>query len=185
MNTVRGWLRKYPIASVVVALVVGGLIGYAGESVTSSELEDEVTSLEAELSDAQSDLEDAESDIAYAEEETERAEERLAGLGKKRRALARREAKLNRRAKSISKEESEAREAAEKSEIEDGIWKVGVDIEPGTYRAPAGPQCYWARLNSANTDDIANNGGFSANQTVTLDSGWFQTSDCGTWEKIE
>ncbi|MGI8707275.1 MAG: hypothetical protein ACR2LG_03590, partial [Actinomycetota bacterium] len=72
----------------------------------------------------------------------------------------------------------------ERSSFGDGIWQVGSDITPGTYRAPAGASCYWAQLGSANNNDIVNNGGFSANQTVTLSSGWFETSDCGQWRKI-
>jgi hypothetical protein len=59
-----------------------------------------------------------------------------------------------------------------------------VDFTPGTYRAPAGGGCYWALLGSADTEDIINNGGFNKNQTLTIDSPYFETSDCGTWQRL-
>jgi hypothetical protein len=30
--------------------------------------------------------------------------------------------------------------------ITDGVWIVGIDLEPGTYQAEGGPLCYWQRL---------------------------------------
>jgi hypothetical protein len=70
----------------------------------------------------------------------------------------------------------------------DGVWLVGSEIQPGTYRSPGGSGCYWARLSgfSGDLDDIIANGGFSKNQTVTIqasDAG-FETNGCGTWAKV-
>ena len=68
-----------------------------------------------------------------------------------------------------------------------GTHLVGDDIAPGTYRAPGGDGCYWARLRGfgGTLDDIIANGGFGANATVTIaasDAG-FESSNCGTWTK--
>jgi hypothetical protein len=67
----------------------------------------------------------------------------------------------------------------------DGTWEVGSDIAPGTYRAKGGGGCYWAILNgppSGNSDNIEENGGFTANVVVTLSEGqWFETNECGDW----
>ena len=58
----------------------------------------------------------------------------------------------------------------------DGTYRVGVDIEPGTYRtagrsAEGATDCYWARLSSLNEVDIlASNIGVEA-QTVLIDPG--------------
>lgn len=71
--------------------------------------------------------------------------------------------------------------------ITDGIWTVGVDIEPGTYRAEdVSSDCYWAILESgSNGSDIVDNaipGG--GNPSVTLEEGWdFESSACGDWTK--
>jgi hypothetical protein len=96
-----------------------------------------------------------------------------AKLGQRERELDAREAKV-----------TEAEAASEKSQFGDGIWQVGIDIISGVYRSPGGGSCYWAKLGSANTDDIVNNGGFTPNQTIEVDSPWFQSSGCGTWQKL-
>jgi uncharacterized protein HemX len=72
--------------------------------------------------------------------------------------------------------------------IEDGTWRVGEEVAPGTYRAPGGGSCYWERLAgfSGDLDDIIANGVAERNVTVTIapsDVG-FHTNDCGTWTKI-
>ncbi len=68
----------------------------------------------------------------------------------------------------------------------DGTHRVGTDIAPGTYRAPGGDACYWARLSgfSGEIDDVIANGGFNANPTVTITSSdvGFETRGCGTWD---
>jgi hypothetical protein len=71
------------------------------------------------------------------------------------------------------------------SVISDGTWEVGSDITAGTYRARGGDSCYWAILNGpprGDSDNIEENGGFTANVVVTLSDGqWFETNDCGDW----
>jgi len=71
------------------------------------------------------------------------------------------------------------------SVIADGTWQVGSDVAPGTYRARGGDSCYWAILDGpprGDSDNIEENGGFTANVVVTLSDGqWFETNDCGDW----
>lgn len=46
----------------------------------------------------------------------------------------------------------------------EGMYEVGADIKPGKYKTtvPADAiNCYWARLNSLDTSDIADNGNLS------------------------
>jgi hypothetical protein len=80
---------------------------------------------------------------------------------------------------------------AAKFAFDDGTFKVGSDIKPGTYRTHGGDGsafgCYWARLSgfSGEVDDIiANNGSYTnGSQVVTIapsDKG-FQTQGCGKW----
>jgi hypothetical protein len=74
-----------------------------------------------------------------------------------------------------------------KRTIVDGLWKVGEEVAPGTYRSGGGGNCYWARLSgfSGDLDDIITNG-IGKNQTVTIvasDVG-FESSGCGTWTRI-
>jgi hypothetical protein len=98
-------------------------------------------------------------------------------------ALDEREADLDAREQAL--DGAEAEQAA--NTIADGIWTVGVDIEPGTYRASnVGDSCYWAILaTGSNGADIINNGiPGGGSPSVTLAEGQdFETMDCGEWTK--
>jgi hypothetical protein len=70
----------------------------------------------------------------------------------------------------------------------DGIWRVGAEIDPGTYRASGGGDCYWARLAgfSGNLGDIISNGVGVPHPVVTISSSdtGFESSSCGTWTRV-
>lgn len=75
-------------------------------------------------------------------------------------------------------------ERAKKNSVSGGVWQVGTDIDPGTYRAnePVAEDCYWAIEQG---DDIVDNdipgGGYPQ---VTVSAGQqLKLSDCGTWSK--
>jgi hypothetical protein len=90
------------------------------------------------------------------------------------------------------KKREEAVTATEKtiaaSTIAEGTWTVGVDIEPGTYRANANivGSCYWGiyRTGSNGSDIVDNDNVSGGRPSVTLSAGQdFKTSRCGTWSK--
>lgn len=69
-----------------------------------------------------------------------------------------------------------------------GDYRIPTDLLPGTYTAPGGPFCYWARLSGwtgALTQIIAN-GGFEPHQVMTISStdAGFSSESCGTWTRI-
>ncbi|WP_409957340.1 Ig-like domain-containing protein [Gemmatimonas sp.] len=70
----------------------------------------------------------------------------------------------------------------------DGMYLVGVDIEPGTWRTPgSNALCYWARLRNINgsNDIIANNlNEGPAIMTVLPTDVAVDVSDCGTWTRV-
>lgn len=70
----------------------------------------------------------------------------------------------------------------------DGTYLVGADIEPGTYRSAGADTCYWARLSgtSGNFEEIIANNFGAGQQVVTIDptDAAFETTMCGSWEKI-
>jgi hypothetical protein len=75
-----------------------------------------------------------------------------------------------------------------KTSFGDGMYIVGTDIAPGTYKDTGGDACYYARLSGFGntTDDILANNLASAPSIVTIstsDKG-FETHGCGTWKKI-
>lgn len=70
---------------------------------------------------------------------------------------------------------------------EDGVYLVGADIKPGTYRNGNEGDCYWARLKSTNGDldaIIANGNGGNQVITIKKTDKAFETRYCGSWTKI-
>jgi hypothetical protein len=70
----------------------------------------------------------------------------------------------------------------------DGTYRVGTDIEPGTYRS-AGPHgasdCYWARLETLDPGHIIDNNISTDPQVVTIQSSdaAFVSRNCLPWQK--
>ena len=73
--------------------------------------------------------------------------------------------------------------------FEDGTYKVGTDIEPGTYRSSGSSGCYYARLSGFNGsfENIIANENTDTPAVVAIaptDAG-FESKRCGTWTRIE
>jgi hypothetical protein len=70
----------------------------------------------------------------------------------------------------------------------DGLFLVGVDVRPGTYRNAGGENCYWARLRSTSGElgAIIANDNPTGPTVVTIRSTdkAFETSNCATWQRI-
>jgi hypothetical protein len=70
----------------------------------------------------------------------------------------------------------------------DGTWVVSTDVRAGTWRAPGGPECAWARLRSFRflDTDVVVKGGGAGTETVLIEraDGGFLTTGCGTWTKV-
>jgi hypothetical protein len=77
--------------------------------------------------------------------------------------------------------------SAPKTSMGDGMYKVGTDIAPGTYKAKGGEACYWERTKDAlhDVDSITANDNVTGQAVVTVSSkdAYFKTADCGTWKK--
>lgn len=178
------WVRNHAWLSVVMALFVGLVVGGVAVGSELEEAKDEIADLEqtveitkANFGKATSTAMNLEQELMDLEQEVEEKEKEIA---KARAVLEKKVAAIKARERKVSKEERRI----EASTFGDGIWQVGKDIQPGLYRAPGGSTCYWAELNSADRFDISGNGGFGPNQTVQIDTAWFESSDCGEWKKI-
>ena len=146
--------------------LIGGLIGYGGGI--------------SDRDDLQSQLDKSEAKVVVVERQRDALEDEAAEVASTATKLKAREASIDKKAAKLAQDEITV---ALGTIPDDGVWQVGTDFEPGTYRAPGGGTCYWATLGSADTSDITNNG-LGKNPTVTLDSGWFETEGCGVWEKL-
>ena len=71
----------------------------------------------------------------------------------------------------------------------DGIYQVGIEIAPGTWRNEASSGCFWSRLSgfSGDIDDTITNEFSDVQQIVTIQASdiGFQSEDCGTWSQIQ
>jgi hypothetical protein len=77
------------------------------------------------------------------------------------------------------------------TDIAPGMWLVGQQLSPGTYRAQTASGCYWERLRdfSGTIDGIVANDFVSGGgqQLVTIrseDVGFDSDQDCGTWVRV-
>jgi hypothetical protein len=171
-----------PAAIGAVALLVGlgaGVgVGLAASDPTTS---DQYRDVAAQLSAAQDANRVAVGRATTAEAAAASAAQAAAS---QKAALDQREAAVAARESAVSAVEQQV---AARS-VGEGIWTVGVDIEPGTYRTsePVGSDCYWSITRSGtNGDDIIQNdipgGGIP---TVTLKEGQdFTNRRCGTFVK--
>jgi hypothetical protein len=76
-----------------------------------------------------------------------------------------------------------SRTAAHASSFGSGRHRVGTDIEPGRYHTDGvGTHCYWASFDLEG-EHLASSL-VEGPQTVTVDSAFFETQDCGTWQKL-
>lgn len=176
----RWWI---PVA-IVAAFVVGIAAGGGSSSPTASP---EYTKLAAELDTAKGAAKTANDRADKAEATTQEQATALEARGKeldtRSAALDTRQSDLEARETAVTSTEQQV--AA--SQIKDGTWTVGVDIEPGTYRTAEAvtSMCYWAILKTGtNGADIIRNdlpkGGFPS---VTLKAGQDFENSCGIWTK--
>ena len=129
-------------------------------------------------------------EVDPSEEALAEIEDREAALEERKSKLGEREESLDARAAKLDERE-EGLDAAE-LEIEEGIvpgtglFLVGEDIQPGTYRGDgSGGSCYWARLSgtSGEFDDLIANG-IPEGPTVTTiaeSDVVFETEGCADW----
>lgn len=72
----------------------------------------------------------------------------------------------------------------------DGMYRVGIDIVPGTYRSGGKGEettdCFWARLRSLSEDDLIDSGMGAHAQLVLIEAGdkAFHTHNCQPWLKV-
>lgn len=76
-----------------------------------------------------------------------------------------------------------------KTTIGDGTWRVGEDIEPGTWRAADVDLCHWRRLRgfSGRTGDVIASGTTVDGAAIaTIEAGdvGFSSVGCNTWKRI-
>ncbi|HET6395072.1 MAG TPA: hypothetical protein VFG13_19750 [Blastococcus sp.] len=79
-------------------------------------------------------------------------------------------------------------QAADGSLPGDGVYLVGSEVAPGTYRASSPADCYWERRSglSGEFSELITNGLGASDATVTIRASdvAFSSARCGTWAPI-
>lgn len=167
---------------VIAALLLGLGIGAAGGSSSASDADKKAAAAELRAVTAEAEASRASAESQVAQELAAVAQsEAEASVKAERDALAAQKAALDARERRISGAEA----AAKASEFEgEGIYLVGSDIRPGTYKSAGGDGCYWARHNKAN--DILDNHIGNGPTVVTVRSSDFslEVNNCATFRKV-
>lgn len=87
-------------------------------------------------------------------------------------------------------ESSETSETPTATTIPDGTWQRGADYQPGTYRAPGGSRCWWEQRQRPGGEAAGeglneNYGSGEQNILIEINSPYFNTEHCGTWERVD
>lgn len=173
----------WPVAAAACFVIGFGIGGSSGGSVTATKYEAVVSerdALAAKADDLSSQVNDAK---AAAQKAESTLADQKAALDSRSAALDTRQAALETREAAVGATEK----AVAASSIGPGTWTVGVDVQPGTYRAAEAvtSSCYWGIYRSgSNGGDIIQNdvvqGGFP---TVTLKDGQDFKNGCGVFVK--
>jgi len=196
LDPIRNIMRRRPLgaaAALLVIAVVGAgaaaLLASAGPSNRVDELQARNAELSKRLRDAHHARNEALSRADKAEWQVARLRFRLTLTDYKtrRNELAAQLSDLGNQVAAQEAKLNAVKQEVAKSSFGDGTWQANVDFIPGTYEAPGGDRCYWAKLSSPSgegIDNVIDNGGFNNRPIVNVDSPYFETSNCGTWHRM-
>jgi hypothetical protein len=167
----RPWLL---VGGVVAAVLLLGA-GVAGGLIARNEVDHEKDRTAAAERRATS-LEDA---LAGKDATIAEQRDRIADYEQQQEQLRQREEQLDAREKAL-----ETPQGPNATTFGDGIYQARVAIQPGEYRTEGTDACYWAKLSTGDTNAIIENDFVAGPQTVTIDSPYFESENCGTWTKV-
>jgi hypothetical protein len=186
----RRWVKPVLFTvGAIVLLLIGVGIGAAGSSQASlvASQRAQITRLQAKVSTEQAGVTSEQNKLTAAQQTAQNAVSKANAAAAAK--YASREATVQQMQHKLARELG----IVAKSTISaDGVYVVGRDIPSGTYHtsgaganASPGGACYFATLNSTNTEDIADNNNFNGPETVSLGGVTaFQISGGCTWHKI-
>lgn len=197
--------RRWPwVIGIVATLVFGFSLGAAGSTAPEPEIVTETVTetvteeveVEVEPADLQeqrdaADDRDGEMDARETELEewAEELESQESDLVTREEEFAADQEAEESEEETVSEEEASEEQAPGSTIPGDGVFLVGDDVQPGTYRSEPGVWgCYWARLSGTSGEfhDIITNGFVDDGQaliTVSETDVAFETSGCGEWSQ--
>jgi hypothetical protein len=188
----RRWVT--PFVTGVVAFIVGATAGVVGTQSQITDLRHRAESAEARIVTLEEDVATAQAEAAERLEQLRAKQSELSTLrsesGSSDDEVRRLELEIERLEEQLAQANKPAPRSAPgpRRTFGDGIYRVGKDIDPGTYRASGGSNCYWARLSgfSGNLGQIIANGIGSPHPLVTISASdvGFESQRCGTWTRV-
>jgi len=164
--------RSRPIVGTVVAaallLLVGIVIGALARNRAVDHQRRRAAGAAHQISSLRHQVEQQQATIADQQRQIARSEERQASL---RRSIAQ-QRRVRRSPRGAN------------TSFNDGLYQVGVAIQPGRYHTDGSDSCYWAKLSTGDTNRVIVNNFGAGPQTVTIDSPYFESEGCGTWTRV-
>jgi hypothetical protein len=184
----RGWVVA--VVALLVGIGIGGASAGGSDPKTSQAYKDLVAQstqseqqAQQQAADDQATLEKIQGDLPAREAALRKAQSQLkADQGR----LKTDEDTVAAREKSVAARERRVgiveKTVAANTVSGNGMYKVGVDMKAGTYKSSGRSGCYYAVLNSSDTNDIATNNLSNGPVFVTVYAGkYFETQDCADW----
>jgi uncharacterized membrane-anchored protein YhcB (DUF1043 family) len=191
----KAWFKRTWVVAALTG-VVGLGIGAAVEH-TDPKTTPEYKAVAADLAKANTDLSTTRSDLDSTRSDLDAANakvvevqgdipQREAAVKKAEQAVTKREQAVSVAEQDVAKREKKVglveAEVARNTLAGDGMYKVGSEMKPGTYKTAGATGCYYAVLNSTNTYDIAENNNIDGPGFVTVRDGqYFETDRCADW----
>jgi hypothetical protein len=174
-NKPNPWNRLNRYLRGGIIFVIGALIGGALASPDSAKV-DQANAIAAKQKSIYA---DAYSKRDEAEQRVDELNDQAAEARVQQRTAEKKLATLRRKVRG-------ARSTIAKSSFPgEGTFRVGKEVEPGTYKAAGSSGCYWARLGSGDTSDIIDNNNADGPVLLTIEPGDFaiEVARCATFHK--
>jgi hypothetical protein len=183
----RRWVKPALFAAGTIVVLLAVLligVGIGAERASQASLvasqKAEITRLQAKVSTEQANLTSEQNKLTAAQQTAQNAVKAAnaaaaAKYASREKAIQRMQHKLAHELGVVAKSTISA----------DGVYVIGRDIPSGTYHTSGGSQCYYALLNSTDTNNISDNNIVSGPATVSLNGVVaFDISGGCTWHKI-
>lgn len=174
---------KLAAVAAIAGLILGSVMFAGDKSAAEADSKRMIASAKKERASIIADAkEEREEMLGEAGEEKDTLAEDVAKLRKEKAALAPQVATLRTQLGSLKKQK------AQRTFEGNGIYMVGADITPGTYRAAASPGCYYAVLAnlSGTGNDIIANGNVDGPVVIQVPSSakGVEVTRCGTFTRV-
>lgn len=195
-TTKKPWYKRTWVIIVAVLIIGIGIGGASAETPDPTEstdyttLSDKLDATQAELDATQAELDEANADLETIAGELPEREDQLEAdietLAEEQDSLKTAQGKLKKAQAAVAKREKAVgiteKTVAANTINGEGVYRVGTDMQAGTYRSVDNVDCYWMLSSDANGSNILQNNIVTGPALVTVSPGqFFNSTRCGDW----